>query len=167
MRTTETSRRAGSLLAAVGGPVVLGAALGVPFGVRAILTESVLLPGLVLGLTLMMAPALYIGLSLAGVAPPASQVGTSVGHALRASGLVMAGLAPAMAFLLATTLSHAFVCVLGLLAVGGAVAAGLRALWADLVSEPARRLRAIPVFGLWCMVSLGLGAQLFIHMIGA
>ena len=167
MGTNESNWRATSLLVAVGGPLVLGATLGVPFGVRKILTDSVLLPGLVIGLTLMMAPALYIGMSLVGAAPPASRVGTAVGRALRAGGIVMAGLSPATAFLLSTTLSHAFVYVFGVLAVGGATLAALRALWGELVTEPDKRLRAIPVFGIWSAVSLGLGLHLFISMLGA
>ena len=167
MGTYQSNWRSTWLMVAAGGPLVLGAALGVPFGVRRIVTESVLLPGLVIGLSLMMAPALYIGMSLAGAAPPASRVAAAVGRGLRASGTTMAGLAPATAFLLSTTLWHGSVYVFGLLAVGGAMLAGIHALWRALGTDAGKRARAIAVFGVWSAVSLGLGTHLFISMLGA
>lgn len=156
-----------SWLLAVGGPLVLGATLGVRFGIHKIVTEAAVLAGLMLGLTIMMAPALYIGLSLVGAAPPAARLAESVGSALRASGTVMAGLAPATAFLLSTTLSHVVVYILGVVAVAGAALAGLRALWLELDASPGTRLRALGVFGIWSLVSTGLGAHLFVSSLGA
>ncbi len=152
---------------AVGGPLVLGATLGIPSGVSRVMKEALMLPGLTLGLTLMMAPALYIGMSLAGAAPPASQVGASFARALRACGTVMAGVAPATAFLLATTQSHAFVQGFGVLAVGGATLAGLRSLWGEIIANADSRLRSMPVFAAWAVVSLGLGTHLFFSMLNA
>jgi len=163
----DSQSRVMSALIAIGGPLALGATLGVPLGMKKMLADSVMLPALVLGLTVMMAPALYIGMTLVGAAPPASRVGAGVVRALRASGVVMAGLAPALAFLLSTTLSNIPMYVFGALAVGGATLAGLHALWSELVTAPEHRLRAIPVFGLWALVSLGLGAHLFIGMLQA
>jgi len=128
-----------SLLRTIGGPIALGAALGLPAGAGGLLRQAATLPGIVLGLTLLMAPALYIGSSLLGLAPPAADALRAAGRALRACGTLLLGLAPATAFLLATA-SDARSVALGL---GGAVLAsgalcGLRLLFGGLYVDRGR-----------------------------
>jgi hypothetical protein len=147
---------------ALGGPVSLGLALGLPFGLRIALGRAALLPALVLGLALTMAPALYIALSLAHAAPAAARLVDAVGRSLRACGTVMAGLAPAAAFLAVTSPSRWVVLALGVVSVAGAVLIGLRALAAQLFDERSPRSRGMSVLVPWATVALGLGAHLLV-----
>jgi hypothetical protein len=142
-----------AVLLTVGGPVAVGAALGLPFGAKALLTEAAVVPAVVLGLTLLMVPALYIGTSLLGVAPPA-------GCALRASGTVLLGLAPPTAFLLATTTDPRVVKLLAVAVVAGSVLCGLRILYLSMFHSRGTHLRALPVFVAWAFVCGAIGARL-------
>lgn len=152
--------RSTTMLASVGGPLILGAVIGLPFGTQSVLRQSVTLPLIVLGLALLMAPALYIGLSLVGAAPPATQVVRSVGRGLRAKGIVLAGLAPAAAFLV-TTASHVIVTyALATLVLAGAALVGMRRVYRELFPDGASLARATALFVAWAVVSLLLGAQL-------
>lgn len=154
--------RSPATLFALGGPVVLGLALGLPFGLSAALGRAAFLPALVLGLALAMAPALYIALSLVRAAPPAARVAGSVGGALRATGTVMVGLAPATAFLATTSPSRLVVLGLGIVSVAGAVLVGLRALAHALFGQSELRARGLGVLVPWAAVALALGAHLFV-----
>ena len=149
-----------AVLVTVGGPVAVGAALGLPFGPRALLTEAAVVPAVVLGLTLLMLPALYIGTSLLGVAPPVGAAVTTVGCALRASGTVLLGLAPPTAFLLATTTDPRVVRLLALVVVAASVLCGLRILYLSMFHSRGTHLRALPVFVAWAFVCGAIGARL-------
>jgi hypothetical protein len=155
-----------TILAALGGPVALGAAMGLPFGVKGMLGEALALPELLLGMALLTTPALYIAATLIDAAPPASRMAKAVAAALRGAGLVMVGLAPVAGFLHATMLGTRFVYVSGALAVGGAVLAGLRSLNRDLVVDTPNAFRFQPLFALWAAVSMALGAHLFFATLG-
>jgi hypothetical protein len=140
----------------------MGAVLGLPAGPGRMVTEALVLPAIVAGLALAMAPALYIGLSLGAVAPPARAVVHAVGAGWQAQGLVLAGLAPAAAFLLATTQSPWVSKVLGLALVGTATLLGLRSLYERLREHGAPKPRLAALFALWALVGLGLGAHFFL-----
>jgi hypothetical protein len=165
--TTSEPRRWPQLvwvLATLGGPVALGAVIGMPFGAPSMLRLSIALPGVLIGLTLLMVPALYIGLSLMRAAPPAAQVVAAAGCGLRACGTVLAGLAPATAFLVATAADDLLPIALGTLVVAGAALVGIRRVFRELLTDGVARLRAAPVLAAWAVVSLLLGAQLFLSL---
>jgi hypothetical protein len=149
-----------AVLVTVAGPVAVGAALGLPFGPRALLTEAAVVPAVVLGLTLLMVPALYIGTSLLGVAPPAASAVTTVGYALKASGTVLLGLAAPTAFLLATTSDPRVVRFLAVVVVAASVLCGLRILYLSMFHSRGTHLRALPVFVAWAFVCGAIGARL-------
>jgi hypothetical protein len=148
-------------LVALAGPALLGAALGMPFGLPKLLSEAAMVTAIVVGLSVLMIPALYIATTLVGAAPSADQVGASAASALRAGGTLLLGLAPATLFLIATSQTHVIVWILGFLVLSVSMIASLRILFSDLFTTPTARLRALPVFLIWSIVSLGLGAHLF------
>jgi len=150
-----------SALYTIGGPVLLGAVIGLPFGAQTMLYQAVSLPAVLLGITLLMAPALYIGLTLVGVAPPARRVVAALLEGLRVCGVVFVGLCPATAFILATATTATPALLLGTAVVAGGTIAGLRASFAQLLAG-VPLVRAVPLVALWTTVSLGLGAHLFI-----
>jgi hypothetical protein len=141
------------------GPVALGAALGFSQGVLTMLTNALALPTLVLGLALTMTPALYIGLSLTGGAPKAAEVAHATLSALRSSGLVMAGFAPATLFIVASTHVEHQANLVATVVVGTAVVLGLRCL-SDLLFSRQRSARHVVVYGAWAVIGLALGADL-------
>lgn len=154
-------------LAAIGGPMILGAVLGLPFGAAAILRQALALTGVVLGVAALMGPALYVGLSLIGTAPPALQVVRGLGRGLRSCGLVLAGLAPAAAFLVTTADSQLFALGIGIWVVLFATLVGLGRAFRELLPPGSVRLRALSMFAAWAVVALGLGAHLLLSAIGA
>lgn len=146
---------------ALGGPALLGLALGMPFGLRALLVEAGLMVAIVVGLTVLMLPALYIATTLMGTAPSAQRMGAASIAALRSGGTLLLGLTPASLFLIATSQTALVVWVLGFLVLGASQLTALRWLYSDLLSGSARRTRVMPVFVVWSLVSMGLGAHLF------
>ena len=148
------------------GPIALGAVLGLGAGVRTMLTQSVLLPCLIVGLTLSLVPALYIGLSLTGSAPPPWKGAAVVAKALVASGIVMAGLSPAVSFLVVSASARGYDRDLGFLVAGSAALVGMRQLASGLLESTPRRERSMLVFAAWSLVALSLGADLLGSVLG-
>lgn len=148
---------------ALAGPMVMGAVLGLPSGVARMLTESLLLPAVVLGVAVLMAPALYIGLSLIGAAPPAAAVLSAFGAGLRACGILLAGLAPATAFLIVTANGTWAVWAFGSIVVAAGALLGLRRLFGELRDDSTSALRTAPLYAVWSLVSLGLGVHFFLQ----
>ena len=165
MLVSHSDRRIVSILLALGGPALLGAAIGLPFGLRKVVTLSLLLPVVVVGVTVLMAPALYIATTLVQAAPPAARVVKAMGTGLSAYGTVLVGMAPAVAFLGSTTTNSGFAVACGMLAVAGAVLVGLRALRLALGFAEEVRGRSLLVFTAWAVVSLALGAHLLAHLV--
>lgn len=152
---------------ALAGPFAMGAVLGFPSGPSRMISEGLLLPAVVFGVTALMAPALYIGMSLVGASPPATEVVRAFGDGLRACGIVLAGLAPATAFLLATADGSWAVWVFGIAAVGAAALLGVRRLFNQLRAEDTSLLRSLPLYTVWALVSLGLGVHFFVQTLRA
>jgi hypothetical protein len=150
-------------LLAVTGPALVGAALGMPFGLSRLLSQAAAVPAIVVGLSVLMIPALYIATTLIGVAPAAERVAAASVSALGAAGTVLLGLAPATLFLIATSRTTLVVWVLGFLVLSAGMLASLRILFSDLFSTSGARLRALPVFLIWTVVTLGLGAHLVVR----
>jgi hypothetical protein len=143
---------------AIAGPALVGAALGLHAGPAELLARAATLPAIVVGVALLMLPALYIGAAFLGVAPRAGAVARSGVAALADTGVVMLGLAPSLLFLVAASTSAAAVSALALIVLALAVAIGLRALFARLFER--RGAAAIGLFACWSLVSAGIGAQL-------
>ena len=158
--STSTIRMTAAL--GLGGPILLGATLGIPFGLGCVFKQAATVPAALVGVGALMIPALYIVTSLIGVAPPAQQVVRAATSALRSSGTIMLGLAPATVFLMATSRTELAALILGMLIAGVSMFAAFRGLFSDLFACSGVRPRAVPVFLLWSGVSLGLGAHLFI-----
>lgn len=161
MTRTLVATHGRTALLAIAGPAVIGAALGMPFGLSKLLAEAGMVTAIVVGLSVFMIPALYIGTTLIGAAPSADRVGAAAASALRAGGTLLLGLAPATVFLIATSQTRLVVWALGFLVLAAGMMASLRILFSDLFTTSAARLRALPVFLIWSVVSLGLGAHLF------
>ncbi len=150
-----------TLLFALAGPVALGALLGLEVGPATALLKALILPTILLGVATVMVPALYIGSTLTGMAPPASAMAGSLGRGFRACGLVMLGLAGPVLFLLATTESATTTTFLGICTTLAGVSAGLRIIFADLFEK--RSLTACMAFAAWALVALGIGLHLYVQ----
>ena len=158
MRTVPL-RTAFSVLACLAGPAAVGAALGIPFGARGIWTESLILPAIACGVAILSLPALYIGMTLLHVAPPAPAVAKAGFEAMRSLGLALLGLAPACLFLLSTSRSTASAWLLGFAVLGFGSLAGLRTLFGTLREGSASSFPRLCLFAAWSVVTLGLGAH--------
>lgn len=152
-------------LAALGGPVALGAILGLEIGPLAALGKSLALPGVLAGVAAVMVPALYICATITGAAPPARVIALSVARGFRACGLVMLGLAAPALFLLATTQAGAVALVVGGGATAVGVLVGLGVLSGDLFEK--RSLATRVAFAAWAMVALGIGLRLYVEIVAA
>ena len=151
-------------LFAVGGPVVIGAIVGLPGAAEGILHGMTVIPLVLFGVALSTLPALYIGCSMAGVAPPARDVAGAALRGGRNAGVAFLGLALPLAFLIGSSHSGFVAPVLGMVVLGAGGFAALRAIWADLFAgNPSRRARwdAAVVFCAWAAIATAIGARLF------
>ncbi len=162
------SGRVSRVMFAVGGPVMIGAILGLPHAPEGIGRGALVIPAILLGVGLATLPALYIGCSLAGVAPPARDVATAALRGARNGGVVFAGLALPLAFLIASASASGggVVPVLGMMAISVGGFAALRAIWCDLFAvDPSRRARqdAGAIFAVWAVLALAIGGRLLVE----
>ena len=159
MSSTLSLQRAPAL---IGGPMLVGACFGLQTGLLEALEASVAVPAVLVGVALLMAPALYIGAAFLGVAPAARDAARAVGAALADAGLLMLGLVPAFAFLLATSGDVALF-LLTHLVVLTSVAVALLALRRRLFAGSGRPIASTALFLLWALVGLGIGERLFLE----
>jgi hypothetical protein len=146
------------------GPLVLGATLHLSSGWRAALHGAVGLAGTIGVVALIMLPTLYIGGSVLGVLPGATRTTAAALRGLRAFGIVLLGLAPPAAFLLATGVVAETVLVLGALVLVGAMLCGMAVLYGDLTqAQVDMPLRFPAFFFAWAIVGCGIGARLFVE----
>ncbi len=168
---------AAALLRAVAGPATAGLCYGLATDLPTALHLAALLPALVLGVAALMIPALYVGSALAGVAPPGRAFARAALDALDDLGVTLLGLSPALAFLVVAAQHASWSAVFELIAVATAVGLALRSLYLRLFSTPAadddvsppllaHHLRALPLFGGWSLVSVGLGLRALVHVMG-
>jgi hypothetical protein len=143
-------------LCALGGPIAIGAIAGMQSGPFAVAHDAVAAPAIVLGVTALMIPALYIATAFAGIAPPARGFTAGVGEGLRACGVALLGLVAPAAFLAATARSAEAAAALGAGSLVAAVLVGLRALYIRLFDrgEVVHRM----IFAAWSGLALLLGA---------
>ena len=166
---------AGGVLLALGGAAATGAILGLPEGPMVIGARALALPAILLGVAVVMVPPLYIASTTFGVAPPAARFLECTSDALRDGGRVLLGMAPALAFMVATSTIGETVWVLGNLVVVLAALLATRTLYLSLFfggigAEAARgplvEARLLPrrpmmIYLLWIAVGGTIGANLF------
>lgn len=160
MDTTTTTGPSGPwthLLWAGLGPAALGLALAAQDATRA--TEIGRLPVLWLGVAALMTPALYIGSALSGLDHRARDVVSAAARALGRGGALLAGLAPALLFVVVTS-GAAGRALVGLAAIAGAVT-GLGVLFRELFVEPDAGVLPRFVFLGWAAVLIGIAGQLY------
>lgn len=156
--TERVHSPARSVLLIIGGPALVGAALGLATSLGAALTRALLTPAIIVGVAALMLPALYIGAAFFGVAPRASAVVRSSVAALADMGVVFIGLAAPLFFLVAASTQKTSVHILGVMVLGLGLVLGFRALYVRLFDQ--RSLRALALFTLWALISSGIGSQL-------
>lgn len=156
---------------ALGGAAVTGFLLAMPEGPPAMLMRALSLAVITLGTTAVMLPPLYIAATTFGVAPPAAAFLQCASAALRTAGIVLLGLAPPLAFLIATSNLLESVWLLGNAAAALAALLGVRSLWYSLFlaevpgSEAGARAvmprRPMFLYLLWLAVGASITASLF------
>ena len=149
------------------GLVALGAgALGwisrLPGGQLAAVKSSLATPAIVIGVCIVLAPALYIGLSLAGARTTTSSFVRGIERSWRASGLVALGLAPPLLFMVATSSSEKLALAFGVLAIFCSLLVGLMALAKEAAEHSPASLFC---FVLWAFSALAVGARLFFRAV--
>lgn len=155
-----------TLLVAVAGPAAIGAVLGMPEGGLAMASGAAALPAILLGVTVLMLPALYISTSLLGAAPPAGATLAHLGRALWSTGTVLLGLAGPSAFLAATMGSRGTALALGALVTLGGALVGLRALFAGMFAGRAVATTGVVACAAWSLVAMTIGGRLFWDTLG-
>ncbi|MCA9957374.1 MAG: hypothetical protein KC434_21750, partial [Anaerolineales bacterium] len=143
-----------------GGPAALGLWLATRVDFVGFAQGALGLPLAVLATALISAPALYIAAAVARAAPSPGVVVAGIARSLDDAGLVVLGLLPAVLFLGATARSGKVALLVGLLALGGAMTYGLRLAFTRLFTTVEARVRVLPVFGAWAVVTLGIGATM-------
>ena len=155
MVTERTPQQTGALILA--GPTVLGLCLSLRPGTT--WTEAFSLPLVLLSVTAVMLPALYIGAGLLELAPRGQAVMNGAVEGLVRCSWACLGLAPAFAFLVGTSTSGVTAALMAFAFVAVAVALGLRGLFLTTFGGG---WRATSFFVVWSVVSLGIGTRLFI-----
>lgn len=161
MSTAAVSAPPKGLIWAAVGPAAVGLALGVTRAEGPGLLAAALLPAVVGGVLALTTPALYISAAFAGVAPSPRALFGHLRRALRDGGLVMAGLAPGLLFLAATTQSDRAATALGALTVATGAVVALKLLYRRLFNTDGDDPRGLVLFVPWALVSLGIGAFMF------
>lgn len=154
--------RPSAAIVALAGPALAGAVLNLPFGPVRLAAGAALLPAILLGVTLVMVPALYIGATLLGAAPPVDTVAVAAARGLRACGILLLGLCAPSAFLLATAHGRVGTALLTLAVVGGGAAVALRTLYRDVFPDAAARRKILPLFVAWTAVTIAIGCHFVI-----
>jgi hypothetical protein len=148
----------------IGGPAALGAAIGLRSGAARLAGEAAAMPLLLVGLTLMMLPALYIGAALFDVAPPAPRLFRAAGRALRSHGVLLLGVAPAAAFVVVTANVHEAAPAIGAVAFAASAGISLRTLHREaFAGTTPRRGRYVALFIAWVAVLVTLEAHVLLR----
>lgn len=156
---------------ALGGAAVTGFILASPDGPPQMVMRAGQLAVIVAASVAVMLPPLYIAAASFGVAPPAMSFLQCAAGALRSAGIVLLGLAPPLAFLVATSDILDSIWLLGNAAFGLAALLGVRSLWYALFlaevpgsAMGARTVlprRPMLLYLLWLTVGATITASLF------
>lgn len=155
---TNDSPRALAALA-LAGPAAIGACIGLATTPATFWIPAAALPAVIVGVTALCAPTLYIGAAFAGVAPSPRVVVAGLGRTLADAGRVLAGLVPATAFLTATATQPGTARLLGFAVTLLAAGVGLRMLYRRLFAAR-DGIAARLLFAAWSLVFLGIGLHL-------
>jgi len=163
MDATETTFRRGDLVIALAGAAAAGAAVGLPRGLAPALDGAATLCGTIFAVAGLMLPALYVTLAVTDSAPAPASLAACSACALRSTGAVLLGCAPALLFLGATGPGHAAVPeALATVALAGIV--GLRILRRRL-DDAITTLPARLAFFVWALVAAALGARFAFNLV--
>ena len=143
-----------ALLFTLAGPIAAGACLGLPHGAAELVARSACVPVIFLAVALVTVPALYVVSALSSAAPPAQVVLQSARAALEDTSVVLLSLAPALAFLIGTSVDPAAAERFGVPALALATILGLRSLYLRLYAD--RPKRPLLSFTIWACLFLGL-----------
>jgi len=146
----------------VGGAATLGLICRLPGGAVAATNSSLATPAIVLGVCILLAPALYIGLALAGAKTDAKSFAAGLVQSWRASGLVAVGLAPPLLFMVATTGNEKAALSFGVLALLCSLTIGLYTLGKNSATHS---LASVCCFCVWALAALAVGARLFFRAV--
>ena len=141
----------------LGGSAAIGLSLGSYAGISGGLMGAIKLPMIMLAVTALTIPALYIGTAFLGMSMSMQHVGRATLSSLGDIGLCLLGTAPAVFLLTVTSHSH----LVGMLALLVAAFLGIRQLHARLF-EGLNRVRVLPVFLPWAAIAAGLFVYLLI-----
>jgi hypothetical protein len=145
--------------AALLGPALAGAILGLREGPRSVAVLALGLPALIAAVVLMTAPTLYVGGTLVGRRLSLAETVAAIRKALGALGVAFLGVAPAALFLGATTWQPSDARLYGLALLGVAVVIGLHRLRTELGgagSAPA----AFALFAGYALIASTIGGRL-------
>ena len=143
---------------AVAGPAAIAAA--VQFSAYGRSGQSISMGVVLVSVVTMTLPALYVGAALAGVGPSAAHLARSVQDALTRTGIIWLGLAPALAFLAATSTSIDGIQIVTRVVLGIGAVFAFQALYKTAFKSAPHRIRAFVLFSIWALVAFGLGLRL-------
>jgi hypothetical protein len=164
--TEASPLRSRELALTVGGPAIVGALLALPFGLVATARGAAQLPAVLIGVTLLMLPALYICASLNGFQLTTRRLLEAGQTALYRMGLVLLGFAPALLFIGVSSETPKALLIVAPFAVRIAAAIGVRAIF-PLVFEGSSGLKSKVVFAAWAFVGLGIAESLYSNLFEA
>lgn len=123
------------------------------------------MPLAILGAAALTAPALYIGSAVMKVDARPRQMLHQIAVGLDGAGLVMLGLMPAVLFLGATISDPVIAALIAATALGGSIVFGVRLLFGRLYASTEERIKALPVYGAWAVVTLGIGLMMTVRIL--
>lgn len=154
------------LLVAVAGPLLTGVLLGLRQGPRAVVVLGAALPLLLVSVTALTTPMLYVGGAVLGLGTAAREVMHAAARALGALGRALLGLAPVQLFLAVTVTDRDEAFALGLLALFTALVIAVRRMHDELPAHGNVLARLGMVTG-WAVVSMAIGVRLLLESVRA
>ena len=132
-------------------------------GVLATGSAAAQLPAVLIGVTLLMMPALYICASLNGYQLTTRRLAEAAKTSLYRSGIVLLGLAPALLFLAVSSSAPDVLQTVAPFAIRIAGAIGIRALFPLVFGENAG-MKSKVMFAAWAFVGLGIAESFYSNL---
>lgn len=145
---------------ALAGPLLTGAVIGATGDSQSAAAGAALLTGVIIGVGLLMLPGLYVLASATRLVDGSREVMTATLEGFRDIGVVLCGLTPALAFLLAVGNSPTVQELLGSLVISVSVIVALRTLHHRLFARADDNPRALWLFLGWAVLALAVGQRL-------
>ena len=144
-----------SLALAAAGPIAIGAILAARSGDPSAIVAA---PAILFGVVAATSPALYIGITAAGKAPPLATVARAFVVALGAFGIALAGLVLPAAFLSLSSVTPVTSAATCSAALGGAA---VLALWRLHIELAAKSFATSSVFAIWSVATFGIAGRMW------